>query len=141
VTVIGPNTAFVLTVFGLLAIYGELVWPGYRVARIIGPGVIGLGMALTGSYFLWWYSPSPLGLECLGAAAALFLTDAFLNSYFAAGVAATAAMAIGFWKLFDSPPQIQAILAFPLSVVFGIVTSALNYSARIARRNKRVDIS
>jgi membrane-bound ClpP family serine protease len=141
VTLIGPNTAFVLTIFGLLAIYGELIWPGYRVARIIGPGVLGLGTVLTGGYFLWWYSPSPQGLEWLGAAAALFLVDAFVNSYFTAGVAATVAMAMGFWKLFDSPPAIQAVLAFPLCAVFGTATAVLSYSAKRARRNKRVDIS
>lgn len=139
-TIIGPNTAFVLTIFGLLGIYGELIWPGYRVARIVGPGALGLGTALTGGYFLWWYTPSPQGLEWLGAAAALFLVDAFVNSYFAASLAAATAMAMGFWKLFDSPPGIQAVLAFPLCAVFGAVTALLNVSAKRARRNKRVDI-
>jgi uncharacterized membrane protein YccC len=151
VTFIGPNTAFVLTIFGLLGIYAELVWPGfswlgfsrsgYRVARILGPGTLGLASALTGGYFLWWYTPSPQGLTWLGAAAGLFLVDAFVNSYFAAGVAATAAMAVGFWKLFDSPPVIQPVLAFPLCVVLGTVTALLNHSAKRARRNKRADIS
>jgi membrane-bound ClpP family serine protease len=138
---IGPNTAFVLAIFGLLGIYWELVLPSHRIARIIGPGVLGLATALTGGYFLWWQSPSALGLQLLAAAAALFLLDAFVNSYIAAGVVATLAMAIGFWKLFNAPHGIQPVLAFPLCIVFGTVTTVLNYSARRARRNKRADIS
>ena len=138
---IGPNTAFVLTIFGLLGVYAELVWPGYRVARLIGPGVLGLGVALTGAYFLWWYTPSPQGLAWLAAAVALFLVDAFVNSYFTASVAATAALAMGFWRLFDSPPVIQPLLAFPLCAVFGTLTALLSDSAKRARRNKRVDIT
>ncbi len=81
----------------------------------------------------------------LGAAAALFLLDAFVNSYFATSVvvsvAATAALATGFWKLFDSPPVIQPVLALPLCAVFGTITAFLSYGAKRARRNKRVDIS
>jgi membrane-bound ClpP family serine protease len=141
VTPIGPNTAFVLTIFGLLGIYGELVWPGYRVARIIGPGVVGLGAVLTGGYFLWLRSPSTLGLEFLGAAAALFAVDAMVSSYFIVGIAGTAALAVGFWKLFDHPPGINAAFVFPLCAVLGAATMVLSYSAKQARRNKRVDIS
>jgi membrane-bound ClpP family serine protease len=141
VTPIGPNTAFVLTIFGLLGIYGELVWPGYRLARIIGPGVLGLGAALFGGYFLWLHSPSRLGLELLGAAAALFAVDTVVSSYFAAGVAGTVALAIGFWKLFDDQPGINATFVFPLCAIFGAATMVLSHSAKQARRNKRVDIS
>jgi membrane-bound ClpP family serine protease len=140
VTQIGPNTAFVLTIFGLLGIYAELLWPGYRVARIVGPGVLGLGAALTGGYFLWLHSLSTLGLEFLGAAAVLFAVDAIVSSYFIAGEAGTAALAIGFWKLFDDPPGINAAFVFPLCAVFGAATMVLNHSAKKARRNKRVDI-
>jgi membrane-bound serine protease (ClpP class) len=140
VTPIGPNTAFVLMMIGILGIYAELLWPGYRVARIVGPGVLGLGAALTGGYFLWQHSPSPLGLEFLGAAAALFALDAIVRTYFAAGVAGTAALAIGFWKLFDDPPGIHAAFVFPLCAVFGAATMVLSHSAKKARRNKRADI-
>ena len=139
-TPIGPNTAFVLTIFGLLAIYAEFVWPGARVARVIGPGVLGLGSALTGVYFLWLHAPSTLGLELLGAGAALFGLDAIVSSYFIAGIAGTAAIAVGFWKLIDGPHGIQAALAFPLCTVFGIATVFLNERAKRARRNKRADI-
>jgi membrane-bound serine protease (ClpP class) len=140
VTPIGPNTAFVLMMFGFLGIYTELLWPGYRLARIVGPGVLGLGAALTGGYFLWLHSPSRLGLEFLGAAAVLFAVDAIVSSYFAAGVAGTAALAIGFWKLFDDPPGINAAFVFPLCAVFGAATMVLSHSAKKARRNKRIDI-
>jgi membrane-bound ClpP family serine protease len=140
VTPIGPNTAFVLLIFGLLGIYGELVWPGYRLARIAGPGVLGLGACLTGGYFLWLHSPSALGLRLLGGATVLFALEAAVNSYFAAGLAGTATMAIGFWKLFDRPPGILAGLAFPLCAIFGVATMVLSYGAKKASRNKRADI-
>jgi membrane-bound ClpP family serine protease len=146
VTPIGPNTAFVLTIFGLLGIYGELVWPGCRVARIIGPGVLGLGAVLVGGYFLWLHSPSTLGITFLGAAAALFAVEAVVNTYFVAGAAGTAAMAIGFWKLYDNSPGIgsrgiNAVLVFPLCVAFGVATIVLSHGAKRARQNKRTDIS
>jgi membrane-bound ClpP family serine protease len=140
VTPIGPNTAFVLMMFGLLGIYAELLWPSYRVARIVGPGVLGLGAALTGGYFLWLHSLSTLGLEFLGATAVLFAVDAIVSSYFIAGVAGTSALAIGFWKLFDDPPGINAAFVFPLCAVFGAATMVLNHSAKKARRNKRADL-
>jgi membrane-bound ClpP family serine protease len=140
VTPIGPNTAFVLTIFGIFGIYSELVWPGCRVARIISPGVLGLGATLTGSYFLWRHSPSVLGLELLGAAVVLLAVDAIVDSYFVAGVAGTAALAIGFWKLFDGTQRIEAVLAFPLCVVFGVTTMVLSHGAKRARRNKRTDL-
>jgi membrane-bound ClpP family serine protease len=140
VTPLGPNTAFVLTIFGLLGIYGELLWPGYRLARIVGPGVLGLGAALTGGYFLWLHSPSTFGLAFLGAAAALFAVNAIVSSSLVAGVAGTAALAIGFWKLFDDPPGINAAFVFPLCAILGAATMVLSHSAKKARRNKRVDI-
>jgi len=132
----GPNTAFVLTIFGLLGMYGELIWPGRRIAGLAGPGVLGLGAALTGAYFLWLHSPTTFGLQFLGAAVALFAIDAMVNSYFVAGVAGAVAMTIGFWKLFDGPRGIVAGLAFPLCLLFGSITMFLSYGAKRARRNK-----
>ncbi len=134
----GPNTAFVLTIFGLLGIYSELVWPGYRVVRIVSPGVFGLGMVLTGGYFLWLHAPTAVGLRLLGGAAALFAVDAILNCYFIAGVAWTALLAMGFWKLFGRSQGITAELLFPLCVIFGAATVFLSHGAKRARRNKRV---
>jgi membrane-bound ClpP family serine protease len=140
VTPIGPNTAFVLLIFGLFAIYGELVWPGCRVAKVIGPGVLGLGAFLAGGYFLWQHSPSPAGLALLGVAAVLFAAEAIVNTYFMAGIFGTAAMTIGFQKLFDDRPGIQGVLGIPLCIVFGIATMTLCFAAKLARRNKRIDL-
>ena len=134
----GPNVSFVLTLFSFLAIYAELIWPGRRLAGVVGPGVLGVGGACAGVYFLWLQRPTALGLGLLGLALALFLIDAVLDSYFLAGFGATVAMAVGCWKLFDYPPGIVAGMAFPLCLIFGSATMLLNHSAKQARRNKRL---
>lgn len=134
-----PNIAFVLSIIGLAGIYAELIWPGRRFAGI-GAGAPALVAGLTGAYFLWLHAPTALGLQLLGGAGALFALDAMVNSYGLAGVAGTAAMAAGFWKLFQRPPTIAAILLFPLCSLFGVLTMFLNYASKRARRNKRIDI-
>lgn len=132
---LGPNVAFVLTVFGLLAIYWELIRPGR-----IYPGTLGAGAVLVGSYFLWRLGPTAYGLGLLAAAGVFFIVEACWNTGRLAGLTATAALALGFWKLFAGPRHIAAYLAFPLCLAFGAVTIWLSAGAKRARRNKRVDL-
>jgi membrane-bound ClpP family serine protease len=130
-----PNTAFCLTILGLLGVYGELIRPG-----LVWLGVAGLGAALAGGYFLWLASPMPLGLGLLVGALTLFLVDASVETFGIAGMFATAALALGFTRLIVRPNTIQPALAIAVAILFGATTAALNRGARRARRNKRADL-
>ena len=132
---LGPNVAFVLTVFGLLAIYWELIRPGR-----IYPGTLGAGAVLVGAYFLWRLGPTANGLKLLAVAGVFFIVEACWNTGGLAGIIATAALALGSWKLFAGPRHIAAYLAFPLCLAFGTVTIWLSAGAKRARRNKRADL-
>jgi membrane-bound serine protease (ClpP class) len=132
---LGPNVAYVLTVFGLLAIYWELIRPGR-----IYPGMLGTAAALVGGYFLWRLGPTAYGLKLLAAAGIFFVVEACWNTHGLAGIAATAALVLGSWELFAGPRHIAAYLAFPLGLAFGAVTIWLSAGAKRARRNKRADL-
>jgi membrane-bound serine protease (ClpP class) len=132
---LGPNVAFVLTVLGLLAIYWEFIRPGQ-----IYPGTLGAAALLGGAYLLWRLGPTAYGLKLLAAAGIAFVVEACWNTGFLAGIAATAALALGSWKLFAGPQHVAAYLAFPLSLAFGAATIWLSAGAKRARRNKRVDL-
>jgi membrane-bound serine protease (ClpP class) len=132
---LGPNTALCLLLFGLIGVYCEFIWPG----RIL-PGIAGGAAAITGGYFLFHASPTALGLELLGAAAALFLLDAFFETYYVAGTVATAALTFAFTRLIEGPHGIRPILAIPWCLAVGAIITLLNSAARRARRNKRADL-
>ena len=110
----GPNLAFVLTLFGLLLVYCEFVWPGKMV-----PGILGALMTMFGIYGLSGRSVSAIGTGLIAAGMVCFGLEAALQTYFIAGAAASILLACGFWKLYASPPWIVASLAFPLSLLFG----------------------
>ena len=131
-TLMGSNTAFCLVIFGVLGVYCEFIWPG-RVWQ----AVLGSAAAVTGGYFLWRDLPSPLGVNLLGAAALLFLVDAYIDTRFVAGTVATTALAFGFVKLIFGAHGIRPLLAVPWCIAFGAITMMLNWAARRARRNKR----
>jgi membrane-bound ClpP family serine protease len=131
----GANVAFVLTIFGLLAIYWEFLRPGR-----IYPGTLGAAAVLLGAYSLWRLSPTPFGLKLLAAAAVLFIAGACWNTRYLAEVAATAALILGSLKLLGEPRHIVPYLIFPLGLAFGTVTIWLNTGAKRARQNKRVDL-
>jgi len=128
----GPNTAFCLVIFGMLGIYCEFIRPG----RVL-PGICGAAATVTGGYHLWRAIPSAFGLELLTLAVALFILDAFINTYFLAGASATAALAFGFVRLIPGDHGIHPLLSIPWCIAFGAITMFLNWSARRARRNKR----
>jgi membrane-bound serine protease (ClpP class) len=132
---LGPNVAFVVVIFGLLAIYWELIQPGR-----IYPGTLGAAAVLVGGYFLWRLGPTAYGLKLLAAAGVLFIVEACWNTHFLAGITASAAMILGSWRLFASPRHIAPYLAVPLCLAFGAVTIWLTAGAKRARRNKRVDL-
>ncbi len=132
---LGPNTAFVLSVLGFLFIYGEFVWPGR-----VWPAAAGAAMAVTGAYFLYRSGATAAGLWWVGGAAALFLLDVFLNTFFIAGALGTAALGYGSWKLIPGSRPITPAFSIPLCVIFGAATMFLTNSARQARINKRADL-
>lgn len=133
---LGPNTAFILTICGVLTIYCEFVWPGR-----VYPGVLGSIALITGAYFLWRNSPSPAGFLLIGLAAALFLVEAFWPTAFVAGIAGTVSLSFGFCRLFPGPNRIAAGLAIPVCIVFGAISVFLAYGAKRARRNKWSDLT
>jgi hypothetical protein len=103
-------------------------------------GTAGTGAAVAGGYFLWLASPAPLGLGLLAAAAVMFMLDAFVDTAQIVGTAATAALALGFTKLIVGLHGIRPGLAVSGCLALGAITMALNWAARRARRNKRLDV-
>lgn len=132
---IGPIQAFLLFLLGILAIYCELIWPGR-----IWAGLLGCALTLTGAYFVWQNSPAVGGVVFLGAAAVLFLIEAFWRIYFLPGILGTASLTIGCCRLFPANTAIPPRLAIPVCVIFGAITVFLAYTAKRARQNKWSDI-
>ena len=127
---IGPNVAFVLIIFGLLAIYWEFLRPGR-----IYPGMLGAASTLWGLWSLWRLSPTSVGLTCLAAAAVLFLVEVCWNTRYLAGLGATAAVIMGAYT-----HHVALYLAVPLGLAFGGITIWLAAAAKRARLNKRSDL-
>jgi membrane-bound serine protease (ClpP class) len=94
---VGPNTAFLLLIFGVLSIYGEFLRPGRLV-----PGLLGSIMAITGAYWLWRNSPLVPGVLLIALAALLLTTEALWDAYFIPGILGTLTLLAGFWMLFPS---------------------------------------
>lgn len=132
---IGPNTAFVLAIFGIFGIYCEFIW----AARIY-PVVLGSGALITGCYVLCLLSPSALSIALIAAATLLFFAEFFWDTHLVAGAVGTASLAAGACEMFHAPPRIVPGLAIPLCCVFGVVTSFLCYSSRRSRERKWSDI-
>lgn len=127
--------AFLLLVLGCLAVYWELVRPG-RLA----PGLIGCILVIAGGWLLWRNGPSGVGMALIAIAVCLFLAEIILPVDWVAGIAATAALAWGFGLLFPAPSGIPLAMAIPVSIVLGAISTVLAYSAKRARRNKRVTL-
>ena len=129
------NQAFVLLIFGVFGVYGELIFPGKLV-----PGVIGTVAAVVSSYILWGHSPSNVGLTLLATGTALFLIEMVLALPVIAGIAATVTVTCGFCSLYRNENAIPTILAVPICIVFGSTTTWLCEAAKHARRSKCVDV-
>ena len=132
---IGPNVAFVLAIFGLLAIYWEFLRPGR-----IYPGMLGAASLLWGLWALWRLSPTSVGLQWLAVAAVLFLVESCGNTRYLAGLGATAALILGAYRLLTDPRHVVLYVAVPLGLAFAGITVGLAAAAKRARRNKRVDL-
>lgn len=132
----GPNTAFVVLIFGLLGVYAELVWPGRLV-----PGITGVAGALTGAYFLFRTPPTAAGLALLVLATALLIAEALRGPYFLFGSLGAIALAAGFYFLFAPPRRILPVLCIPVSLLFGGLTALLAVGTKRARRNKWSDVT
>lgn len=129
------NSAFCLVILGVLGIYCEFVWPG-RVWQ----AVLGMAALVAGAHFLLQFGPAKVGLLLVGGAAVFFLVDAYVDTRFVLGLAATLGMTAGFLDLIPGDKTISAWLAAPLCVLLGVTTMALNWAARRARNNKRTVI-
>jgi membrane-bound serine protease (ClpP class) len=132
---VGPNTAFLLLIFGVLSIYGEFLRPGRLV-----PGLLGSIMAITGAYWLWRNSPLPPGVLFIMLAVLLLIAEALWNARFIPGILGTISLLAGFLLLFPSERRIAPTLAIPVSIVFGGMTTFLAFEAKRARQNKRSDL-
>jgi membrane-bound serine protease (ClpP class) len=132
---VGPNTAFVLLILGVVGIYCELIWPG-RVA----PGVIGAAAAVTGSYFLFRWPLERSGLVLIGAGALFLIAEACWGRYLLLGALGAIALTAGFCCLLPGPRRIVPELAIPLSAIFGLLSAFLAAAAKRARRNKWADL-
>jgi membrane-bound serine protease (ClpP class) len=132
----GPNTAFVVLIIGMLGIYAELVWPGPVI-----PAIVGLGAALSGGYFLFRSPLSAGGVGLLVAGAVLLIAEAVRGPYFVLGSLGSIALTVGFCLLLESPRRIEMALAIPLSLVFGVCSVLLAAGAKRARRNKCSDLN
>lgn len=127
----GPNAAFLLLIFGLLAIYCELIWPGH-----VMPAVLGAAAALTGAYFLFRGPLQAAGLVLLSVGIVLLIGEALAGPYFLLGTLGTIALTAGFALLSPSPRRIAPALAIPVSAIFGAISTLLASIAKRARRNK-----
>ena len=131
----GPNTAFLLLVFGVLAIEFEFLRPG----RIV-PGLAGVGLTITSLASLWRHSPTRTGIVLLVGAVLFLAIEALWNAHFVPGILGSVGLTVGFVRLFPSPRSIAAGLAIAGSVVLGGTTMFLIFGARKARQNKQPDL-
>ena len=136
VTEVGPNTAFVVLIFGLLSLYAEIVWPG----RLI-PGILGMAVLLTGAYFLFRGPLNAAGVALLVLAIGLLAAEALWGPYFLLGSLGAIALTAGFYLLLEPPRRIVPVLSVPVSLVFGALTVLLAAGAKRARRNKWSDLT
>jgi len=131
-----PNIAFVLLIFGALAIYVEFSSPG-----LIAPGVIGAILVLLA---LSAFSVLPinwLGAALIVAGLAMFVLEAKFASHGVLGVGGTAALVLGAVMLIDSPfPEMRIHwgTALAVAVPFAAITLTLLTLVVRARRNKVV---
>ncbi|MFL6352408.1 MAG: hypothetical protein ACJ74Z_11240 [Bryobacteraceae bacterium] len=132
---VGPNTAFLLVIFGVLSMYAEFVRPG----RLL-PGLLGSVLAVVGAYFLWRNSPLASGVLLVTLAALFLIAETLWDAYFIPSILGTISLALGSAFLFPSERRIALTLAIPGSIVFGAVTTFLAFGAKRARRNKRSDL-
>ncbi len=131
-----PNTAFLITLVGLLGVYCEFVRPG----RVF-PGLAGSVLAIGGIYDLTRHPLSRGGLILVGLALALFGLEAFWRVDFVGGLLATASLSAGSSLLLSGPERLRPALAISASILFGGITVLLCYGAKRARRNKWSDIA
>ena len=124
--------AFVLIVAGIILIYGEFIWLGRLVF-----GVVGAIVALAGVAMLTRVPHTALGMSLIGTSILCFVVDAAVETYWMAGVAATVLWAWGFWRLCPGADAMLPQVVFPVSLVFGALTTVLLSIAKLARRNKR----
>ena len=132
---VGPNLAFLLAIAGTLTIYGEFIRPG----RIF-PGALGCVFVIIGGYSMWRLSPTVMGSGLIALAVSLFAIEAVWHTKQAAGVAGTAALALGSCLLYTGSRRIAPALGISLSIVLGCVTTLLAYAGKSARQNKRSDL-
>lgn len=131
----GPNTAFLLLVLGILAIEFECLRPG----RVI-PGLAGVALIITSLFSLWRNSPAGAGMLLLISAAVLFALEAIWDVYFVPAVVGSISLITGSILLFPTPRRIAPGLGVPAAAILASVTTYVAFAARKARQNKRSDL-
>ena len=128
-----PDETLLLVFVGFFSIYCELIWPG----RLI-PGLLGLVLLVVGVSGLLAMSLSSSGIGMIGLAAALFLLECLWQVDLWAGLTGTVSLGIGICLLLKGPAQFSWVLAIPVCLCFGCVTTFLADTAKRGRRNKRI---
>ena len=133
---LSPDLAYGLAFGGFFGVYLEFIRPGK-----IFPGVIGSLLVTVGLFFLWQNGPTLQGVLPILAAAILFGIEMLWQTWFVAALGGTVALLIGSLLLFEGPLRIHPALACGVSVIFGIATTYLLFSAKKARKNKWADLT
>ncbi len=116
---------FVLLVAGILILYGEFIWVGKLVF-----GVSGAIVALAGLAMLWRLPHNTMDLVLIAGSMLCFFVEAGFETYWIGGTIGTVLFGWGFWRV------IPNAAIFPVSAVFGLITTWLLSISRRARGNK-----
>ena len=123
---LNPNIAYLLFVYGLIAIFYEFVHPGLGIGAI--SGTISLVLAL---YALYMLPVNFVGVVLVVVGLALLGAELFLPSHGALSVGGVAALILGSFFLFDpSAPFLR--VSWPVNVALALF--ALAFFALIARK-------
>lgn len=116
--ILNPNVAYVLFLFGLLALVYEFVHPGIGAGAV--SGIIALLISLYAMYML---PVNIAGLALIVFGVALLGADLYITSHGALSIGGVVSLVIGSFFLFDSSAPFLRV-AWPLNIALALLTSA-----------------
>ena len=116
--ILNPNVAYVLFLFGLLALAYEFVHPGIGVGAI--SGIIALLISLYAMYVL---PVNIAGLVLIVFGVALLGADLYIASHGALSIGGIVSLIIGSFFLFDTSAPFLRV-AWPLNIALALLTTA-----------------